>query len=359
MSTTKKKRAPATRSLAQLAREIIKEHNVAVAQMRTSLRHARHAGELLFQVKDRLKHGEFMRWTETHCKFSHDTANLYMKIAREWATLVNSQSIENLTLPQAANLLASCGVSEEKDEQFTQDRDRLFVLGILTPADLEGLTPQQAKMFVTEVQQANADLGWEYWKARIEKAKESPDASEAPQLQAQMDKIPRLVDHRRLALYARDAATKLREGKIGGRAAIRKHVRVDERNGGSGKMIPLSKGVGTAGSGQTRIVTSTDDTHLTARIAAPDGLEVIQVPPVRTLDRYENVSDRFIDMTTGETWKVLEYEEKDREVLAGVCLKVRPAIDTLEKTLTEAQADRNRRVLQDTLTTEPVVVAGS
>ncbi|MGZ3331910.1 MAG: DUF3102 domain-containing protein [Gemmatimonadaceae bacterium] len=92
-------------SLEQLAADIKREHEATENGIRNSLEHARTAGEMLSQVKDRLKHGEFMPWVELHCGFSHSTANLYMKIAEEWTTLGNSQRVVNFSLHEASKLL--------------------------------------------------------------------------------------------------------------------------------------------------------------------------------------------------------------------------------------------------------------
>ena len=114
MTKSKKAQKPASRTavvtsakrLDQLAAEIKREHEAVEATIRTSLMHAKAAGEKLVEVKDRLKHREWMPWVETHCGVSHSTALLYMNVARRWDELVNSQPVENLTLHKAATALA-------------------------------------------------------------------------------------------------------------------------------------------------------------------------------------------------------------------------------------------------------------
>jgi hypothetical protein len=46
-----------------------------------------------------MAHKTFMPWVRQCCEFSHSTANLYMRIAREWARIeANSERIANLSL---------------------------------------------------------------------------------------------------------------------------------------------------------------------------------------------------------------------------------------------------------------------
>ncbi len=92
-------------TLDQLAVEIKREYEAAEASIRDSLMHAKAVGEMLMEVKDRLKHGEWMPWVQAHCQFSHSTALLYFNVALRWNELSNSQRVENLSLRQAADIL--------------------------------------------------------------------------------------------------------------------------------------------------------------------------------------------------------------------------------------------------------------
>ena len=96
---------PRPRGLPQLAQEIKEAHEAAETSMRESLRHARHAGELLIEVKSRLKHGEFGPWIKAHCGFGWRTANLYQKVARDWDRLAISKCITKLRFTEAVELL--------------------------------------------------------------------------------------------------------------------------------------------------------------------------------------------------------------------------------------------------------------
>ena len=95
--------------LERLARDIKHEHETVERALRDSLAHARRAGELLLEAKDKLPHGVFMQWVEANCAFAHRTATLYMQIAREWERVAaNWQSLANLGVAAAARWLTSC-----------------------------------------------------------------------------------------------------------------------------------------------------------------------------------------------------------------------------------------------------------
>lgn len=303
-----------TRSLAHLAREIVKEHTAAETGIRTSLTHARHAGALLLEVKGRLAHGEFMPWVATHCPFSHDTANLYMKLS----TLPNSESVRTLTLRQAATLLGAPDVPED-DDKFPETRDRLFSLGILTAADLEGLSPQQTTMFVAEVHQADEELGTERWEERIAEAQASPDPSRAPQVQAAMDRVPVIVNRRGLASFARETATLLREGKLGGKDAIRKRVRCDERL--KGKIAPPKQG-------SSHVVH-----HRLSR-----GIDTGQETLDHYIPRYVTALEQICVDLAEFVLKIHEVSAENRDRLAQVCPRLRATIDALMNALAQAEA---------------------
>lgn len=94
--------------LDQLAVEINQAHEAAERSVRDSLLRAREAGQKLIAVKRQLEHGAFMPWVAQHCECSHASANLYMKIARNWdAVLGKSDNIQNISLHQANMLLRS------------------------------------------------------------------------------------------------------------------------------------------------------------------------------------------------------------------------------------------------------------
>lgn len=139
------------KALDTLAREIKEAHDAAATAMRESLRHARRAGELLIEVKDQLPHGEFGPWIDAHCGFGWRTANLYMRIAREWEKLVaeNSQRIANLTLGETMDLLTRVDAGEVAEEAAD-----LVALGVLDADALDGLSLREQRIVVRELRLA-------------------------------------------------------------------------------------------------------------------------------------------------------------------------------------------------------------
>jgi len=83
----------------RLAGEIRMAHAAVESGLRDALSQAKRAGDLLLKAKEEIAHGSFMPWVEEKCCFSHATANLYMRIAREWRRVAaNSERITSLSL---------------------------------------------------------------------------------------------------------------------------------------------------------------------------------------------------------------------------------------------------------------------
>ena len=89
-----------------LAEAISREHEAAVNAAREGLQHARRAGALLLEAKGQCAHGEWLPWVHERCAFSERTAQVYMRIARQWPELENPQRVADLPLRQAVALLA-------------------------------------------------------------------------------------------------------------------------------------------------------------------------------------------------------------------------------------------------------------
>ena len=68
-----------------LAARIAEAHAHACASVRAGLEPAREAGSALLEVKERLKHGEFLPWVAAHAQLSTRTAQGYMRVSRKWA----------------------------------------------------------------------------------------------------------------------------------------------------------------------------------------------------------------------------------------------------------------------------------
>jgi hypothetical protein len=94
-------------SLTDLAARIRAEHEATAAALTSSVDHAMTAGDLLIEAKAQLKHGQWLPWLTEHCAMSERTAQLYMRIAKNRATIENNirNGVADLTLGQAAALM--------------------------------------------------------------------------------------------------------------------------------------------------------------------------------------------------------------------------------------------------------------
>ncbi len=68
-----------------LSEAINAAHDAVKGAGKTMLLKAKEAGELLLQAKSECAHGQFKPWIEENCAFSYDTANDYMKVAKNGA----------------------------------------------------------------------------------------------------------------------------------------------------------------------------------------------------------------------------------------------------------------------------------
>jgi hypothetical protein len=106
------------KELKQLATEINAEHIAALGASRTALDHAQRAGDRLQQVKDRLKHGEWLSWLAANCDVAVTTAQEYMRVAKHWAQLEayrNTRPAVHLDITKALRLIANDFVDHEQD----------------------------------------------------------------------------------------------------------------------------------------------------------------------------------------------------------------------------------------------------
>jgi hypothetical protein len=69
------------RDLSEIAAELNAADALSVGAFRSGLQHAYRAGQLLFEVKDRLAHGEYLPWLAANTTISRRTASNYMLLA--------------------------------------------------------------------------------------------------------------------------------------------------------------------------------------------------------------------------------------------------------------------------------------
>jgi Protein of unknown function (DUF3102) len=95
-------------SLAILASRIKAEHEAIGAALKNIVHHAIEAGELLIEAKKQFtKHGEWLPWLADHCLLTERTAQRYMRIAHNRATIEakSDTGVSDLSLNGALALL--------------------------------------------------------------------------------------------------------------------------------------------------------------------------------------------------------------------------------------------------------------
>jgi hypothetical protein len=107
------------------------EHEQARLCASNAIEAAMRCGELLIAQKKRVRHGEFQAWVKEHCAFSHDTANVYMRITRQKTSgLVFSSLAHMLTYERERK-----GSGEDRRQKFL--RSALSTHDMISPDDQE------------------------------------------------------------------------------------------------------------------------------------------------------------------------------------------------------------------------------
>ncbi len=98
-----------TKDLITLAIEINAWHAQAEAAIGRALEYALNAGQLLIQAKAQVQHGEWLPWLTTNFRGSDRTAQIYMRIARQWPEIAASKSAgsAHLSIDGAVRMLAA------------------------------------------------------------------------------------------------------------------------------------------------------------------------------------------------------------------------------------------------------------
>lgn len=136
---TRKKTTPAPTelitSLADLARQIDAEHELAFRKARESLEHARTAGDLLIEVKDQLEHGEWTPWLEENCAVSSRQARRYIRLANNWDEISKTDAASVLSIDGALKLLAGPEDEPEADDDYGDTEPIITTTDELDPPD--------------------------------------------------------------------------------------------------------------------------------------------------------------------------------------------------------------------------------
>ena len=87
--------------------------------------HAIEAGRLLLQAKVTVRHGNWLEWVGTNCRFSERTAQLYMRLAEETPRLeLKTQRIADLTVNDAIKLLEPLKTEEPRTSTSSRPRGK-------------------------------------------------------------------------------------------------------------------------------------------------------------------------------------------------------------------------------------------
>jgi hypothetical protein len=111
-------------NLKKIVGDIKKEHQQVEQSVRTSLEHARRAGELLVEVKEDVEKAtdiRWDRWVEKECDFTERTASNYIRIFKEWSK-IEKVDTSNLTVRGALSLLKTRTRKPKPSTPLTLDR---------------------------------------------------------------------------------------------------------------------------------------------------------------------------------------------------------------------------------------------
>jgi hypothetical protein len=68
--------------LTDLAARIRAEHEATSAALKSGVRHAMAAGDLLLEARQQVPHGQWLAWIKENCELSERTAQLYIRLAK-------------------------------------------------------------------------------------------------------------------------------------------------------------------------------------------------------------------------------------------------------------------------------------
>jgi hypothetical protein len=127
---TKSKATTNAVPLSALATIINDEYAAAEEDQMSAVSHYLRVGQVLIEAKARVKHGEWMPWKKRNLTFSADTAEIYMRLARNSERVRNSGSLrEALTMlrqavqPTRGRELPLVAVSPSGDEAEQELRE--------------------------------------------------------------------------------------------------------------------------------------------------------------------------------------------------------------------------------------------
>jgi hypothetical protein len=188
-------------ALTDLAETINTEYAAAQSDARSAVQHAIACGKALLEAKAKCKHGEWLPWLEANVKFSKDSANDYMRLAKkEHAPFLESAA----SIREALRLLDTEKQKPEPEQEQEPKRitsapkkkrrteDSLAIDEQIREMHLQGLKPHEiakklgvttgtverrlANMTIAELEQENEKLQQDTIPrpSRKEKARKGP-----------------------------------------------------------------------------------------------------------------------------------------------------------------------------------------
>ena len=182
-------------------------------------------GKRLVKVKEMLPHGEWGKWLQDRVEFSHQTADKFMRVAREFE---NYAPVRNLGVSKVFALLEV--PADQRDElvsrpQVIPSTGEVKTIGEMTKRELEqvkramkdaeqarsALETAQAKLSEVEERSREAEAARRQLQEELERLKENP----ATELEGKIAELERALELARKAAADREAeAEKLRNALL-------------------------------------------------------------------------------------------------------------------------------------------------
>lgn len=149
-------------------RILIQEHyEMQQEAIRQSLMHAKIMGDLLYEAKGKLKHGQWSQWLkENFPQFAPTTVRNYMRISQNWEQLNKTTIIADLTVVKALNTLKKKQQKEKLQQPYASPVEDLR--SILAEVDLKlnhfksinwnSAVPERIPTIITTIQRTEANL---------------------------------------------------------------------------------------------------------------------------------------------------------------------------------------------------------
>jgi len=164
------RREPSEAALESLAARINAEHRACEVAVASAVEHAIRAGEMLVEAKKHSGHGNWLPWLQENFEGSHDTAQVYMRLARNREFLLNNEHARFSSIRGAVTELkredrekrrhAQLDRRERWREEHAQ-RQREFIRR--ARAGEVRIPLEMAVSHTYDFEQPPSEAGWENW----------------------------------------------------------------------------------------------------------------------------------------------------------------------------------------------------